>query len=215
MSDETTSSDYDGVAAELATILDILTDALNVGVGQANGFFADERQLPDTYLHPALVRWYAKRYLNDAGTSVSDDMDAEFSRDELANNGLLVSYRDVQIRVLKSDDGELPVPGRSRVKQAFYNQQLAFRFTPDGETSTFRLNLVLLWDVDHNFNLSSLVLVMPGSGGLTRASVDEYWRTTLPVPLAAPLVVEPEPLMEDLPITVATKEDAAGQKPIG
>ena len=212
--EETRGQTAHEVATEIEPILDVIADALNQAMARTAFFFNAENELPDRYLHPALVRWYAKRRLTESGHDVSEDEpDLAFTRDELANNGLLLSHRDVQVRVLKCDDGELPVPN-SIARQGYYSQQVEMRFLENGDVSQFRMNLVLLWDVNDNYELSRLILVYPRSGGRSRTSVEEYWRIELPVPAPATIEVgELEVEVEDLPITLAREEVSETEKP--
>lgn len=208
----TSSFDRVDVVREVGPLLLLVTEALDFGASKAASFFNGEGELPDRYLHPALVRWNAKRFLRDSGHVVEEEEGdhSDVDSDELANNGILVSYKEFQLRVLKAEEGNLlPVPGRSEAKQAFYSQQLAVRFNDAGDAQPIRMNLVLLWDVDGTQALSRLVLVYPRTGGVTRSSVSEYWRYDLELGESRePESLVAEPAIEDLPLTLADRQES-------
>jgi hypothetical protein len=103
----------------------------------------------------------------------------DFELGQLANNGLILTYGDYCIRIRKSDDGKVPVPGGSSVLQDFY-QQVAFRFG-DGHAES-RTNLLILWDViKPSYALApNLYLAYPLSGGVSRDSVVIGWMVAIP-----------------------------------
>ena len=89
-------------------------------------------------------------------------------------------------RVLKADEGDVPIPGPSERKQKFYSQaQLVFPFMAGEEEvgESPEVNFIVLWDVPPgSYSNLALVLVCPKAGGTTRDSVEIYWGQTLPHP---------------------------------
>lgn len=164
--------------AQLASLILPLYRSIEASIQEARGFF-DEREVSvDPYLFPCLVRYHAKLFLEEAGQT------ADYELDDLANNGLYLRFGGYQIRVLKSDNGKLPVPGTSRPKQEFYSQQLEFDFMQSAPGQPIRglLNLVVLWDVTGLRNLERLTLVCPKAGSTTRDSVEQHWEIQIPHP---------------------------------
>lgn len=180
--------DPEAVAADLEAVVPTIWRALEVGTLRARDFFEERDLGVDSFLFPNLVRYEAKLFLVDAGQEV-------FETEILSNNGLIMRHLEYQLRLLKSDNGELPTPGQSRRKQAYYSQQLEF-FAPIADEPVEMVNLVVLWDVDSHFNLSELTLVYPKSGGQTKASVSAFWKLPLEHPVTT-LAQETEPSSAD------------------
>jgi hypothetical protein len=153
----------------LASLLPVVYSALEAATQSTREFFDREDRPIDSYLAPCLVRYYAKQHLDSVGQSV------EYDREELSNNGLCLTYNNYLLRIWKSEDGELPVPGQSRPRQAFF-QQLPIAINNPEE----QLNLAILWEVSSDYNLQRLLLSCPKAGDTTRASVEAYW--TIPIP---------------------------------
>ena len=103
----------------------------------------------------------------------------------LALNGIAFKRGSYYVRVLKADDGALPVPGRSERKQSFYCQAQLSLFSVEADEPALdpEINLIVLWDVTHgSFNNLTLMLACPKAGDLTRDSVEAYWYRPLPHP---------------------------------
>ncbi len=162
----------------LTPLIQSLYHALEAATQEARLYFDQRKEPADPFLFPCLVRYHAKLILNEAGQN------ANYELDDLANNGLYLRYAGFQIRVLKSDNGRLPVPGASKQKQEFYNQQLSFGFMEanSGNPENPILNLVVLWDVTSRQNLEPLILACPKAGSETRESVEEHWQIEIPHP---------------------------------
>src|SRR5712672_1967641 len=101
--------------AQLTPLIPILYHSIEASIQEARSFFDAKSSRVDPFLFPCLVRYHAKLLLDGSGQS------AEYELDELANNGLYLRFSGYQIRILKSDNGRLPVPGPSRQRQEFYN----------------------------------------------------------------------------------------------
>ncbi|HEX7125670.1 MAG TPA: hypothetical protein VF406_07795 [Thermodesulfobacteriota bacterium] len=186
--------------------------ALEAGTQSARDFFDSLGQPIDPSLAPALVRYHAKLYLDSAGHQVSV---VEFEREPLANNGLCLHTPAHSIRILKAAlNGRPPVPGPSRARIAFYNQQpYLFPFMEE-ELARAPLNLLVLWDVTPAYALRSLSLVCPKSGDTTRESVDWHWRVALDHPaLAVPVSDAGTSPDDDLDMRLDVPQDDAGSEP--
>lgn len=108
--------------AQLAPLIPPLDRSIEAAIQEARSFFDGREVNVDPFLFPCLVRYHAKLLLEEVGQT------ADYELDDLANNGLYLRFAGYQIRILKSDNGKLPVPGPSKPKQEFYNQQLKFDF---------------------------------------------------------------------------------------
>jgi hypothetical protein len=184
--------------AQLAPLIPPLYRSIEASVQEARSFFDDREERVDPFLFPCLVRYHAKLLLEEAGQT------ADYELDDLANNGLYLRFGGFQIRILKSDNGKLPVPGPSKPKQEFYSQQLEFDFmqSKSGQPACSLLNLVILWDLSSLRNLERLTLVCPKAGSTTRDSVEQHWEIQIPHP-ADSMKTEPGiTIVEDLEISL-------------
>jgi hypothetical protein len=156
----------------------------------------------DPFLAPALVRYYAMQFIDEKQAEVEG-----LTRKPLANNGLCVRYNSREIRVLKSDDGDVPVPGPSQKRQDFYQQSFPNWDEVAGEDEPDLLNLLVIWDVTRRYVFRGLTLVCPKAGELTRDSVEIYWEKDIPLPTSTRRPAESRPAAEsaddvdDLPLT--------------
>lgn len=180
-------------------VLRRLVEALRKGTGHARWYFDVMDEDVDRALAPALVRKGAKRELLATNIDVTNEEDepqhptvvpppppngkAEF----LSNLGLAVSADGIRFRVLRSDDGVVPVPGPSKARQAFYSQQAYFpgwaALVAEAMGSVPAIpaipsdvtNCVLHWDTDDEYNLRRVYLALPLAGKETRDSVELLW----------------------------------------
>jgi hypothetical protein len=184
--------------AQLAPLIPPLYRSIEASVQEARNFFDDRGEDIDPFLFPCLVRYHAKLLLEEAGQA------ADYELDDLANNGLYLRFGGYQIRILKSDNGKLPVPGTSKPKQEFYSQQLEFDFMNSGPENSQRslLNLVVLWEVSGLRNLEKLILVCPKAGSTTRDSVEQHWEIQIPHPAHSQGLGQFVESVEDLEITL-------------
>jgi hypothetical protein len=120
------------------------------------------------------------------GHDAQEDAGEAYAFETLPNNGLSLTYRGDHLyvlRILKALEGQLPAPGASRARQAFWQQQLLFDYdAPSAAELRPSLNLLVLWEADTAYILRRLWLVCPKVGGLTRESVAAYWMTEIPHP---------------------------------
>ena len=192
---------------ELANIFPVVNSALNYATFKSSWFFrqqeADEYRKIDRYLAPNLVRFYALQALHN-------DKEGDFNVLNVPNNGLYLTKNNYNIRILKSCNGKLPVPGHSLARQKFYRQeQTSFYFLEDFDVVEVKLNLIILWEVTSDYSLGKLSLACPKSGDFKRESVTAHWHCIIPdLLLRTGNQIVPESIeVEDLPLTFSLDEE--------
>ncbi len=167
---------------DLAVLFPIVYTALDNGVSKTKEFFAGqeikEDKKIDPYFAPNYVRFYAVRHLKRAGQDAYEESD-DLNVANIPNNGMHLNYGRYRIKILKSNNGELPVPGHSKIRQDFYSQP---SFLDYGEAANaMPLNLLVLWNVNQGYNgLGLITLACPKAGGTTRDSVADYFHVKIP-----------------------------------
>jgi hypothetical protein len=173
----------------LAPLWPPLYTALEWATQQTRAYFDAEGTPIDRHLAPSLVRYQAKRTLARLGHAAREEDDQAYAFQTLPNNGLSLSYRGDHLyvlRILKALEGQLPAPGASRARQAFWQQQMLFDYdAPSAAELRPSLNLLVLWEADAAYTLRRLSLVCPKIGALTRESVAVYWMIEIPHPAVA------------------------------
>ncbi len=138
-------------------------NAFEDGADQAKGFFERIQADCDLHLHAHIVRFSAKRYLNQHG------LRAEYEAEDLLNSGIQLSIAKWFLRIRKSDKGAVPGPGRSEKLKDYYKQVLSKEFAD-------MHNLLLLWHATPKGDFKGLSLVYPLSAYTDR------WRVEIPYP---------------------------------
>lgn len=161
------------------SVLRRIVTALLAGTKHAR-WYADTMDEPlDSGIAPALVRKGAKRDLmTDTNIVAKDEEDTDYAPEFLANLGLAITAEGIRFRVLRSAKGDVPVPGQSKARQAFYRQEVYLA----GIDPTMMIpmpsaitHVVLHWDTDEEYNLSRVYLALPLAGNTTRESVLVLW----------------------------------------
>lgn len=142
----------------------ILHEVMDKAVTESRTFFEERGEKINTSLFPNLVRYFAKRQLEDPYYKSFG-----YQVIELCNNGLFINYEDkgcvYRIRILKADeDGELPVHNLSEIKKDFFTQNnpvLPGMENLEPFVLTSLLKLVIIWEVDQNYILTTFQLVCP------------------------------------------------------
>lgn len=163
-------------------LLRLIVVALQAGTAHVREYAEWKNEEIDRALAAALVRKGAKRYLLSRSQDVANEEDEQpidYEAEYLSNLGLALSADSVHIRVLRSDNGNMPVPGQSKRRQQFYAQQGTLPFDVDAIATDAPIagvvNLVLHWSTDRDYNLDKVYLGCPKAGGTTRASVEAHW----------------------------------------
>ena len=156
----------DIVRADVGPLLPVLRQLLDDAAGKARGYPQENLQRRDLCFMSHLVRLHVKFGLGGLSFDCRD----------IPNTGIFFTYDKYPIRILKADEGELPVPGQSRKRQDFYGQAHSLELFPrETQRQTDGPNLIYLWDVNEDYFVDSLKLTCPKAGGETRGSVETHW----------------------------------------
>ena len=126
-------------------VLSELYRSIEEGIAESRTFFEDKDKAPDPWLYAHIVRMRICWNLSELA-----DGNLQFEQTVLPMSGVEIKYRkDIVIKVLKADGGEMPAPGRSPRRQEFYNRNL---FGTDLEVFDLP-SWALLWDTDGEIKL--------------------------------------------------------------
>lgn len=167
----------DSVVIAHRSLLRLTVEAIRQGTLHAQDYSDWMNEDIDRALAAALVRKGARRHLTAHQQSVSDEEEIDYEAEFLSNLGLAMSAPGIQMRILRSAQGDqLPVPGHSHARQAFYQQSFDLgEGTLPTTTEQPIIRLVLHWSTDVEYNLDKVYLGCPKSGTLTRESVKAHW----------------------------------------
>jgi hypothetical protein len=170
----TTDETPEAIVMRLAPYAATFHECLREAIGRAREVFAprDGTRPPfESWLFAHHVRWELKQLLHHrlpAGTPVAVE--------ELTiMSSVVVHLDDIEIRVRKSEPGEVPPPGPSQRMQGWYAQTL------DGSVAAN----VLLWHVDEELEYLGLDVAFP-YGGTAAAPLVRWQVPLLEVAVAAP-----------------------------
>jgi len=175
---------FEDIYGETVRLLIRIYEVMEKAVPQAKEFFVSRDKPVDTYLFNDLIRYYAKEPLRDSGFAVEDDVEdvSEYEFKPLSNNGLFGRFNGHLFRILKADHGGAPMPMSGR-RREFYTQppQLLLPFdAPDEPGMKASHNILILWEVDSQYNFLRLRLACPEAAGKTRESLKVYFNEPLP-----------------------------------
>jgi hypothetical protein len=203
MTNQSYTPTYEDIFPKVKAILMTVNQAIEVAIPGSKEFFETKEKIIDRYLFPHLVRFFLKDQLETIGLSVKMEEEEEPITDylfkSLTNNGLMISYNGFRLKILKADNGDLPVP-YSDAKSKYYNQQLPLIQDFPSDSKTVCPNLIILWEINSNYDFLQLRLACPKSGYKTRDSVKAYFNE--PVPHTAELIktTKQEVIEEDLEV---------------
>ena len=169
---------FEGTLRDVAPIIPFIYTAFDHGAFQACEFFdnqaEEENRIIEPYLASMLARYYAVRELRKLGQDAKEEV---LNLDNVPNIGVYLHYGKYHIRILKSDGGEVPIPG-SMKREQFYGQQpwLLPQISEDEEG----VNLLILWDTHSRYSLNNLYIACPKQGGRSRESIEYFWSERIP-----------------------------------
>jgi hypothetical protein len=178
--------------AALGELPAFLYGATEFGSSQVRSFFEilSNKEKPRPHIREMILRDQTKRYLERNHFDIEDES-LSVGNEPLA--ALLIRCGPVQFRILKGPGGSVPGCGESWHRRQFYNQKPSSYIDPrSGTIRQTKLNLLLLWDFDSNFNLSQLWLCCPMRAGSTTAEVMTHWHEPLQHP-ATTINVDSDP----------------------
>jgi hypothetical protein len=183
--------------------------ALDYGALKAKEFFTreDKGNPFDKHLASHLVRYFARKYLVEAGATIEDEPSL-FEMDYMALSGLSMRAGRYWMRIWKADDGEVPAPGPSKRRQRFF-QQLILGHDIEDERP---INVILVWDVNSNYEIASICLACPNGGGPSKASVEFQWNLPLDVAMFRRITTRPQDQERDDDLDISLDRDKAGEE---
>lgn len=161
--------DFQGAEATLEALAPFLGEVfpiLEAATAQAIDYFGDDPV--DSALYPNLVRFHAKKSLEQRRFEVVDENLDHVEHEVLANNGLLLRYGPREVRIRKAVHGSIPAPTSQTLKD-FYEQ----RSLLEGAVETQRL--LLLWDTPGGVFELSLACPKASDGA-------PHWKVPVPHP---------------------------------
>lgn len=176
-------SDSKVVLAHLTPILGQLRQYFAFACARANEHFVARGWTPDANLFAYEVRKDVFEKLKALGLDISETEGEEselpsFTLERMALSGLLLKLPGIHLRIRKSKDNEIPPAGSDQLL-SFYNWNL-FAFddaAPNDDPAP--LHLMLLWNTDKDWKVSSFWLVCPR--GERAGEVGWYWREAVSV----------------------------------
>lgn len=194
----TTTPDPQHTVATLRDVTDVVWEALEYGISKTREFFEAEGGEVDAHFAAHQTRFHAVRFLEE------HQQHAEYEREELANSGLRLRVDRAEfsydIRIRKSDDGELPAP-QSHAMREFYYQPVLEGFWDAPPVENVRL--VVLWEAPRSYShVAAMTIACPAIADGKR-SVRAHWHVPVPHPstTASVLTVAGSQMLEEEPIT--------------
>ena len=208
--------DINEVVARMEPLTAHLYPALERAAQRAHAFFVNEAEEEgaeavtiNRHLFPSLFRHYAKKALGKDGMVVAEEGNLAWERAEASNDGLIIHFDGLEIRVLKQPTAEgldLPMP-QSWSRLHFYQQQFTL-----GPPHSNRCNVVVLWDVTAGYVLNGLHVVIPKFA--TWSEVQIYGQAPLPHPATTlrPSLVPDFDHDDDVAIIPAADEETGDER---
>lgn len=172
--------------------LPVVYQGLEIGVASANDYMAASGLPFDGSWHAAMVRIHLRQHIHRQGWTI--DSDDCLKAVELNNGGLSIRYAGCQLRILKAYQKQVPPPGRNGARQRFYRQVSLLPESEDGHIA----NLILLWVLDADHQLSQVLLACPRYEDPWIASA--YWYLQVPhaAEMIRPIAANPAPSVDEM-----------------
>ena len=176
---------FSEVMKELETLMRLLYESLDAGTAVCRRYYDEfcDGDIPEAHLREMIVRGQAKRYLAKNGLRVTEIKELSFRLAAEPLISLLIHYKGFALRVLKAKKGIPPGCGVSQRRRAFYNQVPVRYLGDDGKPAESRTNLVVLWDFNPAFGISSVWLACPEVAGARSQDVVLAWQEPIPNPV--------------------------------
>ena len=181
------------VLESLSDILPRLYQAIEESLTTARAHFESRDRDFDPWLVAHILRDEAKTAIDKMRRTDIDLMWSDFNREDIAFSGLSIIYGKYKIKIYKGKNGVLPASGRTKAnRNFFYQPSLADCFD--------YLNLVIIWNVDINYDLVDMRLACPRYPEKYPENSLEHWSIPIPPPSGTITVKKPfDDPVEDLP----------------
>ena len=189
---------FEATAKSLKPIIPAFWRAMEFAVAKNQEYFEKlcDKEKPASHIREMIVRHQAKRYFKRLDVRVEEEPDNGFNLINQPLVALNLRLGPVALRVLKGRDGAVPGCGYSVARKRFYGQFPTRHIDANHQIRETKLNLLILWNFDKEFNLDQLRLACPQKGGFRAQDVECYWNE--PLPHAAAIQAEPSDTPEPL-----------------
>ncbi len=168
----------DAVLIRFFETLNLVDTALRDSIPKAQNMFALLGGYPDRAVHAMNTRYLIKVFLQANEVlaeeqSSNDDLNIEW----VPNCGLFARLPEAEIRILKAGPFGVPKATSAARSRYYSSNQMLLRFNQGNSDVTpcdLPLTLVLLWDIDEEFQYLGLELACPRTAN-SDGSVDCFW----------------------------------------
>jgi hypothetical protein len=205
------------VLLKFREMFDLADSALRDSIPKAKNMFALFNGQPDRAVHAMNTRYLMKVFLQANDVSAQEQSaDGDLNIEWVPNCGLFVKLSEAEIRILKTGPFGVPKATSAARSRYYSSNQMLLRFSAraaSDNSSNLPLTLVLLWDIDEEFNYLGLEVACPRATN-SDGTVDCFWiaKWDGPKPQAIPVKAEPMEPGPDLegiaPINPATSSAA-------
>jgi hypothetical protein len=168
----------DAVFNRFGNLFGLADSALRDSIPKAKNMFALLGGNPDRAVHAMNTRYLMKIFLKDNDLSIEDQPSTgDLNIEWVPNCGLFVKLLDAEVRILKV--GPFGVPkATSEARSRYYSSnQMLLKFSEGDRQnipSELPLTLVLLWDIDEEYNYLGLEVACPRTTN-SDGTVDCFW----------------------------------------
>jgi hypothetical protein len=188
----TNPNDPEQVLASLSDILPRVYQAIEESLVTARAHFESRDRGFYPWLTAHILRDETKTAIDKIRLTDVDLMLSDFDREDIAFSGLSIIYGKYRIKIYKGKNGVLPASGRTKANRDFFYQPSL------GDYFEY-LNLVIIWNVDINYNLVDMRLACPRYPEKYPENSQEHWSIPIPPPSGTIIVKPFDDPVEDLP----------------
>jgi hypothetical protein len=157
-----------------------LTDsALRDSIPKAKNMFALFNGSPDRAVHAMNTRYLMKVFLNENEVAAQEkSFDGDLNIEWVPNCGLYVKLPEAEFRILKTGPWGIPKATSIARSKYYKSNQMLLGFNQNKQEliSDPALSLVLLWDINDEYNYLGLEIACPRTTN-SDDTVDCYWIT--------------------------------------
>jgi hypothetical protein len=193
------------IPEDLLPLLSRLHEYVEEGIQEAHQYFESRRCRIDPWMFSHQVRFHVRNRLLGL-----PDLGLPCHHVRLAFSGIDLTYNTWRLKILKATiDGNIPGPGRSYSRQAFYNYNLFPDWQDEEDEEDEEIHLLIIWHVDEYYNFHFMELADPANREIIgRVPYPE----TLPPPSDQSTASQEQDLPElDLPEDLDIEETGSGE----